>query len=52
MKLTVKTLKGTQFEIRVQPNDTVRNFPPYAHFDFLFPVSCVAFVSGEMESFC
>uniref|UniRef100_A0A0E0NAQ3 Ubiquitin receptor RAD23 n=1 Tax=Oryza rufipogon TaxID=4529 RepID=A0A0E0NAQ3_ORYRU len=23
MKLTVKTLKGTQFEIRVQPNDTV-----------------------------
>uniref|UniRef100_A0A0E0CGM4 Ubiquitin receptor RAD23 n=1 Tax=Oryza meridionalis TaxID=40149 RepID=A0A0E0CGM4_9ORYZ len=23
MKLTVKTLKGTQFEIRVQPNDTI-----------------------------
>ncbi|KAF8783847.1 hypothetical protein HU200_000288 [Digitaria exilis] len=25
MKLTVKTLKGTHFEIRVQPNDTVRS---------------------------
>jgi hypothetical protein len=27
MKLTVKTLKGTQFEIRVQPNDTVSPAP-------------------------
>ncbi|RRT83353.1 hypothetical protein B296_00005362 [Ensete ventricosum] len=25
MKLTVKTLKGTHFEIRVQPNDTVQS---------------------------
>ena len=29
MKLTVKTLKGTHFEIRVQPNDTVRYSDPH-----------------------
>lgn len=26
MKLTVKTLKGSHFEIRVQPSDTVSSF--------------------------
>ena len=29
MKLTVKTLKGTHFEIRVQPNDSVRYSDPH-----------------------
>ena len=30
MKLTVKTLKGTYFEIRVQPNDTVSRPDPHS----------------------
>lgn len=39
MKLTVKTLSGTRFEIRVQHNDTVR-FPTaraFPSFSFKFP---------------
>ena len=30
MRLTVKTLKGTHFEIRVQPNDTVSRPDPHS----------------------
>lgn len=35
MKLTVKTLKGTHFEIRVQPNDTVRYSDPHFIFEIV-----------------
>ena len=36
MKLTVKTLKGTHFEIRVQPNDTVSRPDPHSVLNFSF----------------
>lgn len=38
MKLTIKTLKGNHFEIRVQPSDTVSNFTA--------PPAMLCFVSG------
>lgn len=38
MKLTVKTLKGSHFEIRVQPSDTVSNIS-HSNFSFTFTLS-------------
>lgn len=42
MKLTVKTLKGTHFDIKVQPNDTVIFFIFFVAISAIYVVSCIA----------
>ena len=49
MKLTVKTLKSTQFEIRVQPNDTVSRPDPHSvliFFSLVLRMGCLVVSSG------
>ena len=50
MKLTVKTLKGTHFEIRVQPNDTVSRPDPHSVLNFSF--SCFGWGRLVVSSGC
>jgi hypothetical protein len=51
MKLTVKTLKGTHFEIRVQPNDTVSRPDPHSVLIF-FLFSCFGWGRLVVSSGC